>query len=111
MLKAINGAFKGLLRAAESNYLDYTDPCEKLEMTLATQDDPDIETAIQQLTKAGLAREHQQQQDSATVSFLHQLSVWVTTLSLHLLHDGQSLAALRELLAMARLWNMSRVSI
>ena len=128
MLKSINGAFKGLLRAAESNYLDYTDPCEKLEMTLASQDDPDIETAIQQLTKAGLAREHQQQQDSATVSFLHQLSVWVTTLSLHLLaavpefksrkgpgynllHDGQSLAALRELLAMARLWNMSRVNI
>ena len=126
MLKSVNGAFKGLLRSSDTNFLDYSDPCDMFEMTLASQDEADIELIIQQLIKSGLTRDPGQ--DPATVHFLHQLGLWVTTLCLHILaavpefksrkgpgytlvHDGQTLPLLREILTVMRLWTMTRVNI
>ena len=126
MLKSVNGAFKGLLRSSDKNFLDYSDPCDMFEMTLASQDEADIELIIQQLTKSGLTRDPGQ--DTTTVHFLHQLGLWVTTLCLHILasvpefksrkgpgynlvHDGQTLPLLREILTVMRLWNMTKVNI
>ena len=126
MLKSINGAFKGLLRSSDTNFLDYSDPCDMFEMTLTSQDEADIELIIQQLTKSGLTREPGQ--DPATLHFLHGLGLWVTTLCLHILaavpefktrkgpgyslvSDGQTLPLLREILTVMRLWNMTKVNI
>ena len=126
MLKSINSAYKGLLRSSDTNFLDYSDPCDMFEMTLASQEDPDIELIIQQLTKSGMTRDPGQ--DSATLHFLHRLGLWVTTLCLHILasvpefksrkgpgynlvHDGQTLPLLREILTVMRLWNMTKVNI
>ena len=84
MLQSINSAFKGLLRSSDSKFLDFVDPTEKLETTLKTQEDVvEVETIVQTLIKAGVSRDHQQ--DSPTVQFLSQLSLWVTTLCLHVL--------------------------
>jgi len=126
MLKSINGTFKSLLKSAENNYSDYTDPVDKLEMMLVGQEEVDIEAVSQQLSNSGLARDLQV--DSSTMQTLQQLTMWLTTLTLHLLaavpeyktrrgpgysllHDGQSLLVIRELLAMIRLWNIARVSV
>ena len=128
MLKSINGAFKELLRSCHftSDFLDYSDPGEKLEMTLASQEEADLEVIVQILTKSGLSRDPGQ--DQATLLFLGQLGLWVTTLSLHVLaavpefktrkgpgyslvHNGQTLQLLRETLTVMRLWNMSEVNI
>ena len=81
---------------------------------------------IQHLVKAGLLRDLQL--EAGSLRSLHQLSLWVSTLSLHLLaavpefkarkgpgfcllHDGESLQLLRSLLAMVRLWNLSKLNI
>ena len=81
---------------------------------------------IQHLVKAGLIRDIHLEPGS--LRSLHQLSLWVSTLSLHLLaavpefkarkgpgfsllHDGESLQLLRYLLAMVRLWNLSKLNI
>ena len=81
---------------------------------------------IQHLVKAGLIRDVHLEPGS--LRSLHQLSLWVSTLSLHLLaavpefkarkgpgfsllHDGESLQLLRYLLAMVRLWNLSKLNI
>ena len=81
---------------------------------------------IQHLVKSGLIRDVHLEPGS--LRSLHQLSLWVSTLSLHLLaavpdfkarkgpgfcllHDGESLQLLRYLLAMVRLWNLSKLSI
>jgi len=127
MIKSITGAFKGLLKGSESNFLDYSDPSEKLSKTMENSEDViEIESVIQSLLQSGISRDHQQ--DASTVLFLQQLSLWVITLCLHLLtavpefksrkgpgyallHDGQSLSILRELLVMIRLWNISKVNI
>jgi len=126
MLKSINGAFKSFLKSSDNNYSDFTDPVDKLEMMLVGQEEVDIEAVSQQLSSSGLARDLQV--DTSTMQTLHQLSMWLTTLTLHLLaavpeyktrrgpgyslmHDGQSLLVIRELLAMIRLWNMARVSV
>merc|ERR1719342_1919512 len=127
MIKSITGAFKGLLKGSESNFLDYSDPSEKLSKTMENSEDIiEIESVIQSLLQSGISRDHQQ--DASTIVFLQQLSLWVITLCLHLLtavpefkarkgpgyallHDGQSLSILRELLVMIRLWNISKVNI
>ena len=125
MLRSISGAFKGLLKQSDTSFSD-TDPGDKLEMVLSNQDEDNIEIVIQHLVKAGLIRDVQVEPGS--VRNLHQLSLWVSTLSLHLLaavpefkarkgpgltllHDGESLQLLRYLLAMVRLWNLSRLNI
>ena len=81
---------------------------------------------IQHLVKAGLIRDVHVEPGS--LKSLLQLSLWVSTLSLHLLaavpefkarkgpgltllHDGESLQLLRYLLAMVRLWNLSKLNI
>jgi len=127
MLKSINGAFKSLLKSAEFNYTDYSDPVEKFEMFLAGHEELlDIETVSLQLSNSGLARDLQV--DASTLQTLQQLSMWLATLTLHLLaavpeyksrrgpgysllQDKQSLLIIRELLVMIRLWNISNVSI
>jgi len=126
MLKSINGAFKSLLRSSDSSYSDYSDPVEKFEMLISGQEEVDIETISQQLFTAGLARDLQL--ESSTMQTLQQLTMWLATLTLHLLaavpeyksrrgpgysllHDSQALLVIRELLAMVRLWNMSKVSV
>ena len=125
MLQAVNSALKGLLRC-DSQQWDTMDPGDKLDMALKTQEDAEIETGVQLLLKAGMSRDHGQ--DASTGQFLNQLSLWVTTLCLHILaavpefksrkgpgyslvHDGQSLTLLRELLVIFRLWSLNRVSI
>merc|ERR1719334_2901681 len=86
----------------------------------------DIETVSLQLSNSGLARDIQV--DASTLQTLQQLSMWLATLTLHLLaavpeyksrrgpgfsllQDKQSLLIIRELLVMIRLWNISNVSI
>jgi len=126
MLKSINGAFKSLLSSADLNYSDFTNPVEILEMLLVGQEEVDVEAVSKQLANSGLARDLQV--DSSTMQSLHQQTLWVTTLTLHLLaavpeyktrrgpgyslvNDGQSILVIRELLVMMRLWNMARVPI
>jgi len=125
MLRSIAGAFKGLLKSSDNSLTD-SDPGDKLEIMLSNQDEDNIEIVIQHLVKAGLSRDVEV--EPASLRSLHQLSLWVSTLSLHLLaavpefkvrkgpgftllHDGESLQLVRSLLTMVRLWNLSKLNI
>jgi len=128
MLQSINGAFKTLLRPADGNYTD-TDPAHKLEMELTgpQESQHDIDQVVIALASSGLSRELGSM-DSGTVQTMQHLATWATTLALHLLasvpeykirrgpgyillHGGEALPLLRELLAMVRLWSLPRVSV
>jgi len=126
MLNSINGAFRSLLRGGEYSGLDLTDPLDKFELILSSTEEDKLDVVCGQLAGAGLGREPHL--EPGTGQLLQQLTLWVATLALHLLatvpelkgragpghslaQDGAALRRLRELLAIARLWSLSRVSI